>query len=229
MKTSIFIKTYHKDAPWLIYCLRSIARFARGFESVVVVSDAGEPKPPIGTMEQHFTVEVRGSGYLWQQAIKLNADAFCSSDLILYTDADTIFTRPICPEDLIEDGKPVWLYTPYSEVHDDARVRQPMISTFVGQSVEYEFMRRHPFIVTREMLVEIRRFCWRQHGISIDEYALRHPDFSEFNAMGAWAWVHAHDSLAWRKPEEIPTFVHQSWSHSGLTDAIRADLERAVA
>ena len=39
MKTSIFIKTCLKDLEWLSYSLRSIRKFCKGFQEVVIVAD----------------------------------------------------------------------------------------------------------------------------------------------------------------------------------------------
>jgi hypothetical protein len=96
----IFIKTYPPDFVWLRYCLRSIAKFAHGFNRVVVVTP--EPLPqddPIWTLPQVFVVkEEAADGYLSQQLFKLNAHQFCQSDYILHTDSDTIFTEPVTPQ-----------------------------------------------------------------------------------------------------------------------------------
>jgi len=227
---SIFIKSCAKDFEFLKYCLRSLVRFAGGFESIVVVTDNDGPKPPIGVLEKWFTVRPHEPRYNEQQVIKCNADAFTPSDLILYQDSDTIFTQPITPQDVTIGGLPVWLFEPYNGMTNvDVLARKAVVEKFVGAPVEHEFMRRHPFIVSREMLVELRRFCWRQHGCSIDEYLMTTEQVSEFNFMGAFLWNHYRSAVAWRRPEEMPTFVLQQWSHGpGLTDAIRAEFEEKL-
>lgn len=231
MTTSIFIKTCAKDYPWLPYAFRSILRFCTGFQSVVVVSDANLSAPPVGSMEKHFTVHLKEPGYCWQQAVKVNADSFCDSDNVFFHDSDTLITAPLKPSDLIENGKPIWLYEPYEGMtNPDVLSRQKRISDFVGRPVEFEFMRRHPFIISRELLVELRRFCLRHHGVTIEEWMMTHQDgLSEFNMMAAFCWHYMPEAISWKHPNDIPTYVRQFWSHSGISDSNRKEMEALLA
>lgn len=226
MKCSIFIKSHSADYPWLIYCLRSIVRFCTGFESTVVVTDDGQPKPPIGPVEKWFTVKPKQPGYLHQQSLKLSADAFTDSQYVLYGDSDTIFTRLISPEDVTIAGLPVWLYEPYAGMtNPDVLARQKTMSDFIGAPVQFEFMRRHPFIITRNLLADFRRFCLCRHGMTVEDYVMQAPNMSEFNLIACWAYEHRRTEIAWRRPDEMPVFVRQWWSHGGLTDEIRQEAE----
>lgn len=221
---------YAGDFEWLKLSLRSIVKFAKGFDSVVVVSDNGEGMPPVGNIEKHFFVTVKGAPYTFQQISKLNADAYTDSQFIMYNDADTCLTQPLNAQDLIIGGLPVWLLEKFEGMDNpDVLKRQAELSHFIGQPVVYEFMRRHPFIVEREALVELRRFCWRQHGCSIEDYmsALKSP--SEFNMLGAFQYHYRRETVAWRRPDEMPTWVRQEWSHGGLTTHIKSELEAMLA
>ena len=229
-KTSIFYKTYHADAEWLKLSLRSLVKYARGFESVVVVSDTGEPHPPIGSMEKHFYVTVPKIPYTFQQIVKVNADAYTDSQFIMYMDADVCLTRTLDAQDLLIGGLPVWLLEKFAGMDNpDVLKRQAELTHFIGRPVEYEFMRRHPFIIDREALVEMRRFCWRQHGMSMEDYMFSLSACSEFNLCGAFQYHYRNSTVAWRRPDEMPVFLTQKWSHGGLSDSIKSELEAIVA
>ncbi len=72
------------------------------------------------------------------------------------------------------------------------------------------------------------------HGMSLKEYIAKQPrgQFSEWNAIGAWAYYYApHHFSFWNTEEKgVPQpFVHQSWSWGGLTPEIRDKMERILA
>lgn len=232
MTVDIFIKSYPPDYPWLSYCLQSIQRFATGFRRVIVVTS--EIQPPTGTAEEvHYVIEF-GDKYLHQQLVKMHADCFTDAEFIAYLDSDTIFTRPVTPDDLIADcRRPIKYFTPYTSLEEKDRVWQKPTSSVLKEEVTNEFMRRHPFVVPRKLLQEFRTFFWRKHGMSIGEYirGVNGREFSEFNALGAFLFKYHNDKIHWINTDERldPAFVHQSWSWSGLTPEIRADLERALA
>lgn len=233
MKVDLFIKTYPADHAWLIYCLRSIQRFTSGFRNIIVVSSQGHPAP-IGSCEVGFEVQEHGDGYMNQQVVKLHADAYSDADFFVYQDSDTVFTRPITPEDLIANGKPRWLYTPYSSIESgDGQTWKEPTSRVMVQPVEYEFMRRHCFCIPRWALDGFRQWMWKVHGMSLERYIQNQPlrEFSEFNSIGAWLWFHHHDKVEWQNTDENlgQSYVLQKFSHGGLSDSIRAELEAALA
>lgn len=234
MTTDLFVRSYDGDSEWLKYCLRSIQRFATGFRRTIVVVPCGH-NPPTGTSEVVFKVADIGEQYVQQQSDKMHADHFTDAEFVLYTDSDTIFTRPVCPSDFIADNRrPRWLYTPYSSINSgDGQTWKPVTQKFIGQPVELEYMRRHPFCISSALLKEFRAWIHRTHGVSMERYFMSQPyrECSEFNFLGAYLWFYHRDKVEWiNTDEDIGTvFVHQSWSHGGLSDAIRADLERALA
>lgn len=233
MTTDIFIKSWPNDYEWLKLCLRSIQRFATGFRRVVVVVPNGHV-PPTGTNELVYYVHEEGEGYLFQQNIKLHADAFTDAEFIWFMDSDTHFTRPICPEDLIVDQRKVrWLHTPYTSIDSgDGQTWKVPTGKFMMQPVQHEFMRRHPLVAPRWALQEFREWVWRIHGMSIERYIMSQPnrEFSEFNALGAWLWHNRHDRVHWMNTNEDMgvTYVHQHYSWGGLNDDTRANIERAL-
>jgi hypothetical protein len=64
------------------------------------------------------------------------------------------------------------------------------------------------------------------------------PTMSEFLVMGGFVWNYHYHDYEWRKipkdagwphPPPDDAFVRQYWSHSGVTDEIRAEMERCLA
>ncbi len=246
MTTDIFIKTYPHDYKWLEYCLRSIAKFATGFRQTVVVYDlndgnelfdqimktpyaesislVGVPAPTVKHGDG-----MRGEGYLWQQVCKLYADEYTDADEILYIDCDTVFNRPVTPETFRTDAGIIkWMMTPYEKTDTPWK---KVIETFLGETVEFEFMRRFPFVVPRWLLAELRDCCAELHGISLQTYVMAQGTFSEFNAMGAFAYECYRDDFHWINTEEVPpsqwpeVTVSQAWSHRKLTAEEHAGYE----
>lgn len=233
MTCDIIIKSYSGDFPWLAYCLRSIQRFAAGFRNVIVVTPVGQT-PPTGAVETVFSVHEYGDGYMFQQCVKLHADAYSDADYLCHMDSDTIFTRSVSPSDLIVDGKVRWLHTPYASIDSgDGQTWKEPTAKVMMQPVPHEFMRRHPLVTPRWALEGFRHWMWKAHGMSLERYIMAQPgrSFSEWNALGAWLWFYHRDKVHWQNTDEDlgTSFVHQSFSWGGLSDAIRADLERALA
>lgn len=236
MTTDIFIRSYYRDYQWLHHCLKSIQRFATGFRRVIVVAPFESPDRgiPTGTTEELFRVHEVGEGYMEQQSTKLHADAFSDADFFCFMDSDTIFTRPVSPADLIVGDRVRWLYTPYSSIDSgDGQTWKEPTAKVMQQPVPFEFMRRHPLVAPRWALEGFRHWMWKVHGMSLERYIMAQPDrqFSEWNALGAHLWFYHRDRVEWMNTDEDmgTTFVWQGFSWGGCTDAISADMERALA
>lgn len=207
MNTDIFLKTYGKDAEYHAYCLKSIEKFGTGFRSVRVIND------------EH------PNGYLWQQAVKMDADRLTyqegdsEEDYFLMTDSDTLFTEPVTPESFMRDGKPIWLFTPWTPEmleHAGMQAWKKVMKDFTGVEPHAEFMRRQGFMFPRKVLASLRSFCEEYHGKSLCEYIMNSGSFSEYNALGFYCWLHHHDDFYWldTSKEELPPLrLRQFWSH----------------
>jgi hypothetical protein len=228
----IFLKTFPADYPWAEYCLRSIDKFCTGFRRVVIVApDPGCPTPE-DTPHEVVIVPEQDNGYNGQQVVKLTADEYSDADFILFADSDTIFTRPVTPETFLRDGKPIWLMTPFENARADQRdAWLPVMTRWMGEVPQFEWMRRHPFIFPRWLFESVRQFCAEKHGRTIEQYVMEQGpglSFSEFNCAGFLAYQHHRDKFAWintvtdRVPPETTL---QKWSRGGLTDEIRAEFE----
>lgn len=226
----IFIKTYSKDFQWVEWCLKSIQRFATGFRKTVVVLPESSfpyhfPNMEVQTRYPHGMGNANPDSYLDQQIFKLYADTCTDADWILFTDSDTIFTRPVTPETYLKNGKFVWMMTPMQEAHpDEQQAWRRVMRKFFGREPEYEFMRRHPFLLPRWLLADLREFCVRQHGVELKDYVMAQPyrEFTEFNILGMFAYEYHRDKFEWLDTSKVPEAewpiltVDQQWSHNPI-------------
>ena len=233
MSTSIFIKTWKKDIPWLNYCLRSIEKYGTGFDEIVIaieksctsmVNDLG--------IARVVEVDVWRNGYIQQQWVKLNAASYVKSDHVLFVDSDNVFYKPFTPESFMRDGKPILLKTRYSDLGDSpvavvAQKWKGITESFVGFNTEWEFMRRLPFPVLSSTLNNILDFIPDLHKrLSL----IRDSSFSEFNVIGAFISEKEPENyfitntLEWM-PEE---YAHHFWSWGGITQEVQGIIDEAL-
>jgi hypothetical protein len=238
------VKSYPADYPWLAYALRSIHKFCSGFSEIVVlipddsnlhltqekVVKVKEPGPHATSAYEH------GVGYVAQQLFKVKADKYTDADQICHVDSDVIFTRPVTPNDLMVDGKPLWLMTPMAETiagDKNCVAHATAMERFFGEVAEFDFMRRHSQIIPRWGYACFRDFVQNRHGMSFDDWALKQPfrGCTEFNFLGMVFYkyyrnfFHFHDTR-FGIPE---SFVLQKWSYGGLTQEIKDEFEAILA
>lgn len=227
MTCDIVIKSYPPDYPWLTYCLRSIQKFATGFNNVLVLLPRSDPLPL--TAETVVLLDVP-EGYKEQQVSKLYADKHTEADFIVNLDSDCIFTRPVTPRDFMVGDKPRWLMTPWADCMDAKRAWFGVMAKCILEAPEHEFMRRHGIMIPRWAYAEFRAFIQKTHGIPIESYVMNQPgnEFSEFNTIGFWLWLNHRDKIAWHNTSTmgVPSNpLHQEHSWGGLNDEIRAKLD----
>lgn len=239
----ILIKSYPKDYERLRYCLRSLDKFAVGFRNTVILFPKGEGDGISGpgcsleflATTKTIAVEESGDPYLFQQAVKANAHEYTDADFILHIDSDTILSAPVTPGTFLRDGKPLWLLTPYTELQEpNALSWKAVTEKFLGESVEFEFMRRMPMFVPRFLHVAAAAFCLVHHKMSLSNYILAQPDrkFSEFNALGALAYSRAREEFSWlgTTKEPLPeTVAIQKWSHDPFTEETKAEFDTILS
>lgn len=247
MIASIFIKSFSRDFPRLDYAIRSIHKFASGFSEVIIAIPEGESYSAPSCHVIQIRGETAGNGYLFQQCVKANVHDLTDADFVLHIDSDTILTKPVTPETFMRDGKPLWLMTPYAHLeagiaelsranagfHCGVMTWKAITEKFLGQPVEFEFMRRFPMLIPRSLHVAAAGFCQVWHHQSLAEYILSQPakEFSEFNALGALAYYRARDDFSWldTTKEPLPELVAlQKWSHDPFTDETKAEFEEIL-
>lgn len=173
-------------------------------------------------------------GYLAQQIHKLYADVITNyeADYILHIDSDTLFTRPVTPQDFFYQDRVMWLYTPYDHTKTPWK---PITEKFIGGPVDNEFMRRFPIMVPKWLYGKLREHCYSVHKIPLGDYIKIQPlrEFSEFNALGAVAWNDHRDKFAWVNTlgDEfplIPPCARQFFSYAGITPEVRSEIDKIL-
>jgi hypothetical protein len=228
MQVDIFIRSYRGDFPWLEYCLKSIYKYAKGFGKVhICIPSEDFQFLPVGNEVVHL-VEKWNDDYLGQQYDKLRCDEFSHAPYILSIDSDTVFIKETNPSDFFRNGKPVWLY---EKLEDGATPWPPIVERALGVRPEYEFMRRHPFVFSSDLLREFRKWFSYTHGEGLRSWMKKQPyrEFTEFNTFGAWAYENNRDKMSWLHPNEHDVFVLQKWSWGGLNNDIKSELEKIVS
>lgn len=227
----IFIKTHPPDYEWLVYALRSIKKFSSGFRRVVLMSEDTEiPDTDPNNLKIKAPLETE-DGYLDQQVKKMYADFHTNADFILHTDSDCLFTKPITPQTFFRNGKPIWMMTRYGETDTPWK---PITEKFMQRPVEFEFMRRHPQLVPRWLYAKFREYAFKTHGQPLCDYIKCQPlrAFSEFNALGAYAYEFHRDAFTWvdTAKDEWPELVlDQRRSWGGLTPEIKAEWDKILS
>ena len=218
MNVDILIRSYSGDFNWLNYCLQSYYKYASGFRSIHITV----PINDIGFLCHQKEVIHAGvvwkDDYLGQQRDKLYADTFCNSQFICHLDSDCIFTKPVTPELLMPNGKPVMLF----EKHGLNTPWPPMMQKALGWDSEYDFMRRHPFVFPRWIYLEFRKWFKNKHKCELSDWIKSQPahQFTEFNVLGAWCYKVHPDAFDIRPPDQFDTFLKQYWSWGGASEFI---------
>lgn len=228
----ILIRTYSGDIKWLAHSLRSIHKFCKGFRDIIIVIPEGQKNLLDGfnlTQEKIFTCDVYKDDYLGQQITKVCADYYSDAEYIMYGDSDTLFTKELRPEYLFRGGNPVVLKTSYEKL-GDAVPWKKITEKAMGFEVEFEFMRRHPFLYHASTLNLLRQHIKKNHGKEISDYIIEQPNrgFSEFNAIGAIADKLQQDKYYFQDTETEPLpplYVRQFFSWGGITKEVLAEIE----
>ena len=227
----IFIRSYDGDAKWLQRTLPIMVARARGYDDIAVV---GIPDECLTVRQIAEDCGVRFvedrlagriiDGYINQQYTKMRADLFMQTDYILYVDSDCVCTEEHAPDILFDDGLPVMLYSDWEHVGGrvgggDASCWFEPTKNALGFEPAYEFMRKLPLLYPYEVVRGCRQHIELQHMTTLAKYLGRQNTFSEFNAIGAYAYAHHRDKFKWVCPETegIPYNPwRQFWSHGDM-------------
>ena len=224
-----FCRTYARDADRLRYLLRSIEKFANGFDGIVVACPEASLGAIFKTALDFHNVEVLPCNtsdydFIAQQITKLTAYRYCDADVIVHIDSDCIFTKPFSPADLYHDDRILLLNCPYSYFYSEGVncPWQSVTSQFAKRQVDREFMRQFPLCYPRELYQDLEAWFVQNHGYPIDAIAshVNGDHFSEFNLLGAFSFYssinyHSHiDSLQ----QQMPSFVQQMCLYDSRND-----------
>jgi ADP-heptose:LPS heptosyltransferase/glycosyltransferase involved in cell wall biosynthesis len=244
MNRFLFIRSYRRDLPWLKFSLRSLLKYASGFDGIVLACpwrDLVLFRRMIGREFGHIPalrirpVRRMRHDYIGQQYTKLHADLFTGDDgTVTFWDSDAIATGPFDSGRLFQDGKILYLKTPYAALPPEVAEKwQPVTERWLGEPVSCEFMRRLPITFYASHLAELRRWFRQRHGQSLWEALepLEGAAFSEFNLMGAWAQRHRPQAYRWLDTTEeaaAPLPCRQYWSLGGVTPEIAAEIAQVL-
>ena|GEM_PF-991602 len=222
----ILIRSYYKDFAWLRQALHSVRRYCHSFSKIVVIVPQSS-RAKLNWMglsgDVTWSCPDYRDDYLGQQVTKLTADQFCEADYICHIDSDCIFHCNTTPNDLFRHGKPHIYMTQYEHL-DPHTPWKSITERFLGRTVDLEFMRTPPYVFPRWIYGALRDYAQIRHGQSLEEYILQQParGFSEFNALGAYAFHHHHEHFTWSEigPDSLlqsPCRVYWSWG--GMDEA----------
>ena len=221
MNADIFIRTYYKDLQWLQYSLRSIEKYTAGFrKTILVVPRSSAERLRWAGLDRHAETHICedfADDYLGQQITKLHADRYSDADLICHVDSDCLFRRRTAPKDFFSNGKIVVPMVSYRAFPQE-RGWQKLAEKFMCCQVEYDFMRRQPFLFPRWLYGAMRDHAQHLHNQSLYDYVISQPPggFSEYNALGAFAYYFHCDEFVWSErttwiPDESICRWFRSW------------------
>lgn len=229
----VFTRTYDGDAKWLRVMLETFRKHGSGYGKQVVTGiseQCRKVREVCGEFGVRFIPDEQAryipNGYINQQYTKLTADKYLDEPLILFVDSDCVSIADHSSEDFLMDGKPLILHTKWDDVGDAQCWKRPT-EIALGKSVHYEFMRRLPACYHRSTLVGLRDHIREFHG-SLLYHLKASAAFSEFNALGAYAWEHQRDDYSFVNTEDwIPPEpgLRQCWSHGDMEHEIKRKME----
>jgi len=230
MTYDIFYRTYAGDAVWLEYSLQSIHKFVTGYSSVIVTAPESSRSviEPI-VLKHGFKFiacqALHRNDYVGQQATKMYADLYTTSDLVVHVDSDVIFTKPVTLQSFLnaEGIKPLNLKSAYANINTPWK---KVTESHVGFKVHYEYMRRIPLVYPREIYKHTRHHLEKVHGITFNKFirSMRSAtsSISEFNIIGAISERYYPNCIEWQDTHgTVPIPEHyaiQYWSWGGINN-----------
>jgi len=254
LKTEIFIVTFRRDFPYLEWCLRSISKFATGFDKVHILvpdSDLNDlmslPKPAnlIGIVAPKAFSEWPKLGFVHHMWQILNADKWCpDADFIVHIDGDCIFNAPVIPETYITKGRPILRYEPFDRLgrrHPGSDVWRQPTQKCVPFHVVNETMRCHPEVYHRDLYRVVRETIATTTKMDAESYLKstrnEYPhQFCEFNTLGNVAMTmfpQRYHMVELFGDRAVPdNCLHQFWSRGEIDKPqqtwIRGELKTVV-
>lgn len=235
MNSTIFIVSYRKDFPYLRYSLRSITKYAKGFDTVLLVPNQDFDTAVDLVRQECPPCVVRsgdewpGKGMLWHLAQVMRSDEHCpDADLIFHFDSDCAFIEPVTPETYMVDGEPRLIYESFASMNakgiDECNKWQVCTQACLPFDVLYETMRMHPEVYWRDLYPLARKLVEQKVNRPIDEHIADGPNsfpqqFCEYNTLGNVALQCCPDRYYLWNLEHQPWPAkkhHQGWGHNGM-------------
>lgn len=196
--------TYDNDLNFLKYNLKSFDKFCKGYDrNVVVLDDIGSKKTEdyLNSINQEFFINHEAKkihrGYIRQQYIKLFSEQYFpkNTDYICHVDSDNIFTDHHDPSIYFKNNKPILGITKWKDMQVTAW--REHTDRAVGFKTSHEYMRRMPLIYPTWLFPDFRDYLNSLHTEGIINFLNSTKTFSEYNALGAYAYKYHKDEFYW--------------------------------
>lgn len=241
MRVDIFIVSVAKHFSHLKYALRSINKFASGFNSVVLAVPRGDVEALYQQTEfDRFRQpnwflcpfdEWPGKGMLHHMFLEMEAPNFCPfAEAILHFDSDWVFKEPVTPEDFLKDGKPVCMYASFDWLVNKQQANLIMwkeaVERAIGIPAPFEMMRWPQLIHIPPVYQTAENLIVAHNKMPMADYIKAQRNefpqtFAEYPTLGMVAWEFYRDRYHWINQETEPfpkTLIHQNWSHISPTE-----------
>lgn len=192
-------------------------------------------------------------GYLKQMVVKSMCFNDINTKYIVILDSDNIINTSINFKDLIDpSGKIVWYYLDNIPKDSDVIVWKEAYETMTKTTQNVHYMENHfPFIFTKKSMKEAYNKFIEMHGIDYDTFCKRGCEkynikiedsiagskgrfsdmakvFEEFEWLGYYCHNFSKDYIF--RPVELKnkdkkSIIIQFWSHGGLTNDIKKQIE----
>ncbi len=170
----ILIVTYAKDMDFLRYCLKSIDRYAAGFQGVTIAVPEKERGlyDWVKRANVVYFPEAEGKGMLSHMAMKCRADELCpTASAIWHLDSDCILWARTTPADLFREGKPIMVRERYADIKNPNRLLwQKNVERALGFKPEYEGMTCHPQLHIRDVYPKLRALVEDHTKMGFNEF-----------------------------------------------------------
>jgi hypothetical protein len=210
MIIDIFIRSYEKEFSLLPYSLYSVIQYVTDFRKIILCVREKEYSSLV-TFLQTKDVYLQNKekinivksynypdnvDYCGQQISKLNADFYTDAEYILYVDSDCVFYHPFSIQrEMFDSNQKIKILI---ETWENLPANFLVWKTFlekVGLTAPYEFMRSFPFLYPSTLLKKVRDYIVNRYSMNFQKaclsiYENRTDYFSEFNLLGAYAYLH---------------------------------------
>jgi hypothetical protein len=225
-KVWCFVRSYHADARWLSFALRSLHRFARHVVQRVVVAVPGaeaalfesflkgfEPWVELSLVTQPLTGDAGDftDGYDQVKYDVLTADERVRGDVdfILHMDSDAAFVRHLLWTDLFAGGKAVARMTkwenlpPHFKQTQYADVKEAIGGLPDGEDVEHDFARHVGLVYPRRAYQLARDRVELTHGQSFRSFVAGSTvSVTDYNVLGAVMYHFHRGDMKWVEVDE---------------------------
>lgn len=221
----IIIVTFARDFVYLEYCLKSIDKFASGFELVTILIPQNDMPMLMGLFPRwdiKSTIRIKtmdewpGAGFLHHEYMVMTTDQWrCGkSQFTCHIDSDCIFIEPVTPEYYLQDGKPILRYEEFDTLcarHPSHRQWEDCTAQCLPYDFLYETMRTHPEVYHIDTYARARERMREKTGEEVNTYIMRQKNsypqtFCEFVTLGNVAMHDFHEQYALvRQTSDTPT------------------------